>query len=292
VQAASPRSPPLELSGALVGRGGEIASEGLALVAAGQPIPLSLLVGPLETDPRVRLRASGKALDGRALAQAFAGSDAFEGPVTFDADLAAPLGGETGALEAATGRVRLDVGRGRIRGVSLLGQSFDALGTAAELALFVNRARGSDKTRRFEQDEFESITGTFAVGGGRARTDDLRLVYHDYTVKLRGALGLADGSLDLTGDIVGEPELDAALAGDATARRSRSPLVIPLAHVVGTVSSPRVDLSPGAVASLGTRYGMARERGKLEEKLDEKLGTGAGRAVTDTIEGILGGKKR
>jgi hypothetical protein len=37
---------------------------------------------------------------------------------------------------------------------------------------------------------------------------------------------------------------------------------------------------------------MARERGKLEEKLDEKLGTGAGRAVTDTIEGILGGKKR
>jgi uncharacterized protein involved in outer membrane biogenesis len=293
VRASAPRSPPLELSGALEGRGREIASEGLALVAAGQPIALSLLVSPLEADPRLRVRAGGKTLDGGALARAFAGSDAFEGPVTFDADVAAPLSGETGIADAAAGRVRVDVGRGRIRGVSLLRQSFDALGAAAEAALFVNRLRGSTKGERFQQDEFESLGATFAIGRGVARTDDLRLVYRDYTVNLRGSVGLADGRLDLTGDIVGEPELDAALAGEEAApARRRPPLVIPLARVVGSVASPRVDLSPRAVASLSTRYGFARERSKLEEKIDEQLGAGAGRGVTDALEGLLGGGKR
>jgi hypothetical protein len=290
IRLASPRSPPLELVGALEGRGQAIEAPDLQLLAAGQPIQLAASLTQLDQTPRVSLRARGSALDGGALARAFAGSDAFEGPVSFDGQLAAPLGGDAPVAQAAAGRARLDVGRGRIRGVSLLRQSFDALGAAAETALFVNRLRGSTKGQRFEQDEFESIGGTFQIGGGLARTDDLRLVYRDYTVDLRGSVGLADGRLDLAGQITGSPELDAELAGQQASGGSRhAPLVIPIAHVVGTVAWPRVDLSPRAVASLGARYGLARERGKLESEIDERLGAGAGRAVTDALEGLLGG---
>ncbi len=293
VRIAGPRSPPLELAGALEGRGQAVEAPDLELLAAGQPIRLAASLARLDQSPAFSVRARGSALDGGALARAFAGSDAFEGPVSFDAAIDAPLGGEAPLAEAAAGRARFDVGRGRIRGVSLLRQSFDALGAAAETALFVNRLRGSTKGLRFEQDEFESIGGTFQIGSGLARTNDLRLVYRDYTVDLRGSVGLSDGRLDLTGQITGSPELDAELAGQAAPGGARrAPLVIPLARVVGTVASPRVDLSPRAVASLGARYGLARERGKLESEIDERLGTGAGRAVTDALEGLLSGGKR
>jgi hypothetical protein len=190
--------------------------------------------------------------------------------------------------------VRADVGRGRLRGVSLLRATSDALGALAEAAVLANRIRGSRNAERFYEDEFESIGATLRLGGGLARTDDLRIVYRHYTADLRGSLGLADGRLDMTGEITVGPELDAALAGEGAvpAASARRPRRIPLAHVVGTLKQPRVDLSPAAIASLSGRYAFEKERGKLEEKIDERLGRGSGAAVGEILDGILGGRER
>lgn len=294
VRAAPPRSPPVELSGALEGRGRSLVSQGLALVAAGQTLRLSGSLADLDSAPALRLRGGGKDLDSGALLRAYAHDDSFEGPLTLDADLAAALGGPAPPRETLSGRVRADVGRGRLRGVSLLRATSDALGALAEAAVLANRIRGSDKAERFYEDEFESIGATLRIGGGVARTDDLRMVYRHYSVDLRGSLALADGRLDMTGEITVGPELDAALAGEGAvaASSARRPRRIPLAHVVGTLKQPRVDLSPSAIASLSGRYAFEKQRGKLEEEIDERLGRGSGEAVGEILDGILGGRER
>jgi ribonuclease HIII len=63
--------------------------------------------------------------------------------------------------------------------------------------------------------------------------------------------------------------------------------VIPLTHVAGTVDSPRVDISPQALASLGAREEFYRKRGDISREIDERLGEGSGKAVTDVLEGFL-----
>ncbi len=290
--AAAPRSPPVVLDGSLLGRGSSLVLDGMALRTAGQTIPLSGSIQDLDGEPRYRLQARGEQIDLGALARAFAGDEVITGPLGLEADLRGPLGGEASVAETVGGRVRMEIGRGRLRGVSLLKLSMAALGSLAETAVWVNRVRGSDKLERFYEDEFQSITGTFRLGDGRARTDDLRLVYRHYTADLHGALGLADGALDLTGKLTVDRQVEAALGGDAAepASERRRPMVIPLARVTGTLDSPRVDLSPGAVTALGTRYGFERKRRKLEDEIDERLGKGSGEAVTDILEGVLGGR--
>lgn len=294
VRGAPPRSPPVELSGAIEGRGGSLVTQGLSLAAAGQTLDLSASLADLDTAPSLRLQASGRDLDSGALLRAYAREDAFDGPLTLDADLAAAPGAPAPLLDTLAGRVRADVGRGRFRGVSLLRSTSDALGALATAAVLANRIRGSRKAERFYEDEFESIGATLRIGGGAARTDDLHMVYRHYTVDLRGAVGLADGSLDMTGEITVDRELDAALAGEGAvqAGSARRPRRIPLAHVVGTLKQPRVDLSPEAIASLTGRHAFEAQRGKLEEEIDERLGEGSGAAVGDVLEGILGGRER
>jgi hypothetical protein len=64
--------------------------------------------------------------------------------------------------------------------------------------------------------------------------------------------------------------------------------VIPLAHIGGTLSEPDVELTREAVVALAA----SPRRTELEEKIDERLGEGAGRDVLDALEGLLGGRKR
>jgi hypothetical protein len=68
--------------------------------------------------------------------------------------------------------------------------------------------------------------------------------------------------------------------------------VIPLAHVGGTLSAPRVDLSREVVLNFAATYAASKHRTEIEQKIDERLGEGAGREVLDTLQGILGGKRK
>jgi hypothetical protein len=281
VAVGTPGQPPVRISGSLEGQGRKLATRELVLTTAGQTIPVSASL-ELGEPGFFHVSARGEALDGSALVRAYAGKDFFEGPITFDAQAAGSAGGEQPMTETLAGKGRLDIGKGRIRGVSLLRSSFQVLGTFAEAAILVNRARGSKNMDRYYSDEFESIGATIRVERGRASTNDLKIVYPYYTADLRGSMGLADGSLDLTGELTLHSEAEAEL-------KTR---VIPLARISGSVDAPRVDLSPQAVASLAAREELHRNSDKLNKKIDDQLGEGSGKAITDTLDGLLGGRKR
>lgn len=264
------------LEGGLEGRGGSVATRDLRLVMAGQPVALEGMV-ELALPQFFRLRASGEQLDSNALVRAASGKDFFEGPLTFHFDSAGALSEEGPLEQTVGGKGRFDVGKGRIRGVSLLRTTFTALGEMAEAAVLVNRMRGSTKLERFYEDEFESIGADVILQRGVVSTKNLKIVYRHYTADLRGSMALASGALDLTGELTLRKE----------AEQEVKVKTIPLAHIKGTAAAPRIDLSPTAIAKLGAREEFYRKRGDMEEELDERLGKGSGKAITDVLDGLL-----
>ncbi|HET6304332.1 MAG TPA: AsmA-like C-terminal region-containing protein, partial [Myxococcota bacterium] len=288
---------PVILEGALVAEGTRLYSSGLVAKAGGETVGLEVEITGLAGAPRYRVRASTANAQIAALLLSLTGQKgALEGPLTANADLAGPLGGEEDPLRSLTGRARIDVGKGRLAGVSLLRGVVERLGAFAEVAELAGLGRGGAALEPFYRDEFESITGSFDLGGGLARTEDLRLVYRDYAVDLRGVYGLLDESLDFTGKLTLGRALDAALAGEPPApggadAAPAAPKVIPLARVRGSLDSPRVELTREAALALagGLTSGPRRER--LERKLDDRLGEGRGKEVIDALEGLLGGRE-
>lgn len=291
---AGDRVEPVTLDGALVAEGTRLQSSGLVAKAGGETVQLELELTDLAGAPRYRVRASTANAEIAALLGSLTGQKGtLEGPLTANADLAGPLGGEEDPLRAVTGRARIDVGKGRLAGVSLLRGVVDRLGAFAEVAAL---ARGGKALEPFYRDEFESITGSFDLGGGLARTEDLRLVYRDYAVDLRGVYGLLDESLDFTGKLTVGRALDAALAGQAPAPGGAdgspaAPKVIPLARVRGTLDSPRVELTREAALALAGGLTSGPRRDRLERKIDDRLGEGRGKEVIDALEGLLGGRE-
>jgi hypothetical protein len=296
VVVTGPDGQDMELAGRVLGTGGGVRSESLSATLAGQRVPLEIEVRDLAKEPRATLRTAADGLDTRALLRALGvEQQTLEGPLSLDARLAAPLGGEAVLRDVLEGTVRFEVVPGRLRGVSLLESTFERIGSVGEAALLAGRLRGGRSLQRFYDDAFESLSGTFSLAGGRARTDDLRLVYRHYTVDLRGVLGLADAALDLTGTLTIGEEIDAAIAAGgedpAPDHRGRQ-RVIPLARVTGTAASPRVALTPEAALQFAALYATERRREKWEEKIDERIGEGAGREVLDTLDQILRGRQR
>jgi hypothetical protein len=232
------------------------------------------------------VRADTEAAELQALLRASGiDSDAISGPLTASLDLSGPLDAKE-PLRAVSGSSRLDVGRGKLKGVSLLEGTIERLGVLGAFAFALGSAKGGSSLQRFYGDEFESITGTFRVGDGRARSRDLRLLYRHYQVDLDGSLGLVDSSLDFKGLLTILPEVDAALQAEPGSEGREK--VIPLAHIGGTLSEPSIQLTREAVVA----FAASPRRSELEQKIDERLGEGSGREVIDALEGLLGGRKR
>ena len=290
-----PGKPPVAIDGGLQIAGDVVRTSGLVVHIAGQPFTAVAELTGLATEPVYRAQLGAKQIDSKALVNAFSQrKDVFEGPLTLKSDFSGPLASGPKLLQTVRGTARVDIGRGRLRGVSLLRGTFDQLGSLGELALKAARAQGGKDLQRFYEDEFESIGGSFVVADGRATTDDLKMVYRDYTVDLRGGLGLTDQSIDMTGKLTIDSEVDKALATPAAGASvaSANTRAIPLAHVTGTLSEPKVSIRPQDAASFAASYALGRDRGKLEKKLDEKLGQGTGRQVLDALDGLLGGSKK
>ena len=290
-----PGKPPLAIDGGLELAGDAVRTHNLVVHIADQPFGVAAELGALATKPQYRVQLSANRVDAKALVDAFsAHKGVFEGPLTLKSDFAGPLASSPPLLQTVRGTARVDVGRGRFRGVSLLQGTFDQLGSLGALALNAGRTQGGKDLQRFYQDEFESIGGTFVVADGRATTNDLKMVYRDYTVDLRGGIGLADQTIDMTGRLTIDKELDATVASQTAGANTAtsSARVIPLAHVTGTLSQPRVSIGAGDAASFAAGYALGRQRGTLEKKIDEKLGQGSGRQVLDALGGLLGGSKK
>jgi hypothetical protein len=256
----------------------------------GEQIPLELGIARLSRDMRLTLGARADDLDSSALAMAFgAPAGSLSGPLDLDAALAAPLGGEASLLDALTGPLRFSIAPGRMPGVSLLRSAIDALGGIASVASLFGSGGAGGKLQRFYDDEFERLGGTLTLGGGKARTDDLALLYRDYRVDLVGDIALADTALDLEGTLTIFEAIDQAIAGAAPAASSGRAVKreLPLAHVGGTASDPRVSISPKSALAFAAVY---LGGGKLRGTLDEAV-PGAGEVV-DVLGELFGGKQK
>lgn len=283
---AAPDAPPLEVRGVVHLEGNRARLPDFDVQVAGEPIALDATVDDLAGSMRLDARVRADRIDSQNLVRAFAPDfDRLEGPLTFDGRLRVPLAGPAPAAEVATGRLRFEIAPGRLEGVSILREAFSDPGEAALSSLLGSRQK---ELARFEEDRFEKLSATVDVAGGRARTDDLQLVYQHYTVDLEGTVGLVDRALDLTGEITVDRAIDETLSGQGGGKKR----VFPLAKVTGTVDEPRVVLGDDAVFRLGSAYIRdERRRNKWEGKIDEQLGEGAGKEVLDALDQILRGGK-
>lgn len=288
------------LQGKLQGTGDALAGKNLELKLAGQPFRVNVRVASIASRPDLQLQLQGTSVESGELMAALAGKrDLLQGPLTVDSRLGLPLAGGNPVRQVA-GTVRFDISPGRLQGVSLLRSTFDQLGSVGEAALLAGRLKGGKTLQKFYGDRFEKLAGTLQIAGGVAKTNDLYLEYDNYRVDLRGSLGLADQKLDMTGRLTIYENVDAALSGAGETLAGGAPQAvrpvqrtIPLAHVGGTLSSPKVVITPATAASFAANYLTGSKQGrKLIEKLDKQLGPGGGQQVIDTLDAILGGAKQ
>ena len=172
----------------------------------------------------------------------------------------------------------MDIREGRLKGFSL---AREALGELAAVPLLVARLKGKDLSR-YEEQEFEELSGDFRLQQGVVRTDNLTLRYRYSTARLRGTVRLEDGGLDLSGTLTLAREVDEELGGTARER------VIPIAGIGGTVTEPRVKLDRDALIALTQSY---LGQSQLREKLEERVGSEGAEVIEGVLEQIFKRKR-
>jgi hypothetical protein len=286
----------VRMGGGFRGVGPKIRSENLVARVAGREIRLFVEITDLASRPRFVTKVEADDVESSALLALFTDrSDTLQGPLELRGKLAGPLGGDRPLAETLRGTVRMRIEPGRLKGVSVLERTFQGVGSAGDAALLAGQLKGGKTLQRFYDDEFQYLGGTLQIAGGLARTDDVRLVYHNYTVDLRGTVGLQDQQLDLRGELTIDDEIDGAIADEGPAEgkpQPRESRVIPLAKVGGTLEAPSVEITDEAVLRLTAIYATTERRQDWEEKIDEYLGEGAGTEVLRALDGILSGETR
>jgi hypothetical protein len=252
-----------------------VRSEGLELEAEGQPFQVDAeLAGLGAPAARWLLRYDARDVDVNRLLSGFAKtSSSVHGRLTTDGELALPLEADA-ALESLTGRGRFAIRDGWTSGRSLLQTSLEALITVARPLHLIQR--GLKAGRGKSSDRFESVTGSFEISGGFARTRDLRIREREHSVDLAGTLRLSDLALDMRGT------LTFADAGDDEPGGVRHG--IPLAHVGGTLGDPKVEVSSDAARSFAAALEPGR---KLGARLERALGPENARELADGLGNLL-----
>jgi len=275
----------------LEGSGDAIRGAG-PVTLGGQRVALELGLTRLSREMNLTLGAHADDLDSGALAAAFGAPEgSLSGPLDLDAKLAAPLGGEAALVDSLTGPLTFSIAPGRLPGVSLFRSAVDVLGGIATVGGLFSGLDSGGKLEKFYDDEFERLGGTLTLAGGRAHTDDLALLYRDYGVDLTGDIALADTALDLEGTLTIFESIDQAIAGGSADGATPSARAVkrqlPLAHVGGTASAPKVAISPkGALVFAAAYLGGGKLRGTLDE-----AAPGAGEVI-DALGSLFGGKKK
>jgi hypothetical protein len=300
LSAQVPDAGPVAVRGGVAARGQTIETRKLALVAADQTIHVDATVRDLAATPSFQVSTRTVDSDTNQLVSAFAGRrDTFFGLLNWTGDLSGTVGDSL--IRSLDGSTTLDIRDGRIVGLSILEATFDAIAgkgggrSAASVVALAGVLTGKD-LEKYYGDDFELLAGTLRVARGVASTRDLRLVYRDYKVELKGHLGLEDGRYEMTGTLTLGKEIDATLADDMGGKsRSKRPAVIPIG-LRGSLNepfdlqsgNPRIAVTSEVVTSLASRYVIDR----YAEEIDEAIGVeGASEALRGVIDILGGGKK-
>jgi uncharacterized protein involved in outer membrane biogenesis len=165
---------------------------------------------------------------------------------------------ETPVARSVQGTIRTGIANGVIRDFPML--------ATINRALQITEGAGND-TR------FERLEGTFSLGGGRATTNDLRLVAGALTVTLAGAIGLDSQSLGLSGAArftrEKSQELSRISKHVSGAKNEQGEVELPLT-IGGTLSVPtfqiEIDKILANAAKKELQRGIRRELDKLFKK--------------------------
>jgi len=281
-------SPPLEVSGFVDATGRDVAVRQMSATLGAARLAVAGGVEDLfgTRNVTVRLNTPEPIESNNVFSLVDAMRDAVFGALALDVNLGLPLGGPTAdqpALERLAGNFSFQIGGdeagGMLKGVSLLQQVFNRFGTLGHAALLALPAKRGKPLDEYYSEQFRVAAGSFQIANGEARTNDLHIEHEKYRTNLHGGVRLTDLTLDMRGEVVIGPELDAALSG-ASQGRSRT---IPLARVGGTVTDPTIALRDEDVSRFVAQYAFDNE--KLGKKIDKALGAGA----SDLLRDMLGG---
>jgi hypothetical protein len=168
---------------------------------------LSVALGPPATATLTEIKATGVdagpiLIDFLCLTSGVTGPLDLAGNMRFDLD---------DPVRTAKGAGRLRIGPGRVSGSDIV----DLIGEAAALASVASAiAEPGTGGRRVAPLEFTSITATYTIAGGVARTTDLLYEGRDLRVAGAGTLGLADGRVAMALTLTqGRNEVKALVSG-------------------------------------------------------------------------------
>ncbi len=255
LQLALAQGEPATVQGKLVGEGNALALPGLDFQAGGQHVMLTGRINDLAGAQSfsLTLKTVGVLRANPLVSATTTYADTVFGPLEFDGKVEGKLAaGEQALTDTLGGYFHFDLGRGagdgeeggRLEGVSILRavwSDFEHLGTAAELASLLSGGAVPNLEGSFG-DEFERMDARLLIRNGHLETERLRIVYRDYGVNLNGTVRLVDQVLDMKGEI----KLGQGLVKKLGAEAGDGDVVVPLAHVGGTVAAPEIDVSSDA----------------------------------------------
>lgn len=151
--------------------------------------------------------------------------------------------------KSLTGTVKVQLVNGVIKNFPMLARINQALGIT----------EGNDNDTRFE-----SFSGTAAIGGGKARTNDLLLKAGELSVSGAGVMGF-DQSLDFKLQAVLSAAKAATLGPLAQLRNAKGEIAIPVT-VSGTATAPKYGIPIGATAKKAVKEEIQKGLQKLFQK--------------------------
>jgi uncharacterized protein involved in outer membrane biogenesis len=151
--------------------------------------------------------------------------------------------------KSLAGTVKFQLVNGVIKNFPLLARINEAIGIT----------EGNDKDTKFE-----SFSGTAAIGGGKARTDDLLLKAGELSMAGAGVMGF-DQSLDFKLQAIISAAKAAKLGPVAYLRNSQGEIAIPVT-VSGTATAPKYGIPVGAVAKKAVQEQVQQGLQKLFQK--------------------------
>ncbi len=262
------------LRGRAMGEGDTIRSDGLEIGIGDVSFPIYLVISGLGRKPHYRLGFQAVDTDANQWMSTFSTArDVLYGRFTIEADLTGSIDPGTPLLDGVSGPARAEILDGRLEGASLLHATFDRLGavrTAGSAVADLGRFFRGEHVEELYSEEFQSIGGHFQFSDGRAHTDDLRFVYHNFTAELRGDIELSSLALDMNGSLTLGEQIDLALfnrlpLGSLLLGKDRT---IPLAAVRGTLLEPRVEVHDDWIANMA----LAVARMPVDRALDAVRG--------------------
>jgi AsmA protein len=245
-------------------KNGEAQLHDVAAKLYGGTLAGDVTAGLVEAGPPYALAAKIQGVDFNALASDFSKDLAgmIYGTLETSMDVKGRGLDDQGLSKNLTGRSTLALRNGKLTSFGFLKQLAEVLAAAG------GRGIGKDET------PFDSLTGTFDIGQGRAATQDLKLDSTDLDISGKGSVGL-DQSLAMDVGVVLSPGVSADMVAKtpnlAALKTAKGQLALDV-KVGGTLQKPSIGLDPKMVKRAAEETLKKKGADAIRKWLDRKKG--------------------